>query len=160
MISWVVLANTRVELTLDSLRAQLDRLYPGEFLPPRDRRNFVVDGLTLGAQFLIQSSIANSVGLYMLHSVAAAYTDVSNFADGIDDPSLRQLSLAQEAWLSVDLIESSPDQDCYSFIGRLLAELAPPDAAVLVHPGRRLAIRFDDRIRDQLARDGFAGGLN
>ena len=29
MIGWVVLANTDVELTVDSVRATLDALYPG-----------------------------------------------------------------------------------------------------------------------------------
>ena len=53
MISWVVLSKTRVELTLDSLRAHLDRLYPGLFLPPQEFRNFVVEGPVLDAQFLI-----------------------------------------------------------------------------------------------------------
>jgi hypothetical protein len=45
MISWVVLSKTRVELTPGSLRAHLDRLYPGLFLPPQELRNFVVERL-------------------------------------------------------------------------------------------------------------------
>ena len=37
MVSWVVLCSSFVELTADSLRANLDQLYPGQFLPPREQ---------------------------------------------------------------------------------------------------------------------------
>ncbi|HLJ65656.1 MAG TPA: hypothetical protein VKT70_16210, partial [Stellaceae bacterium] len=48
MVSWVVLANTYIDYTVDSLRAKLDEIYPGQFLPPRDKGNFVIDGPTPG----------------------------------------------------------------------------------------------------------------
>jgi len=97
MISWVVLSKTRVELTLDSLRAHLDRLYPGLFLPAQELRNFVVDGRVLDVQFLIQASVRGSAGLYMLQSIAAGPTGFSEFADGIDDRALRALIFEQHA---------------------------------------------------------------
>ena len=83
MISWAVLSKTRVELTPDSLRAHLDRLYPGLFLPPQELRNFVVEGPVLDAQFLIQASVPGSAGLYMLQSIAAGSTGFSEFADDL-----------------------------------------------------------------------------
>jgi len=45
MVSWVVLANSYTELTIESLRQKLDEIYPGEFLPPRQKGNFVVSAL-------------------------------------------------------------------------------------------------------------------
>ena len=51
MVSWVVLSNSYAELTLVSLRQSLDELYPGQFLPPREQGNFVVDGNVPGAEF-------------------------------------------------------------------------------------------------------------
>jgi hypothetical protein len=136
MISWVVLSKTRVELTLDSLRAHLDRLYPGLFLP-EEVRNFVVEGPVLDAQFLIQASVPGSAGLYMLQSIAAGSTGFSEFADDIDDPALRALICEQQAWLSVDVIDAAMDQDCRRFIGKVLAELASADSAILADPDRR-----------------------
>ena len=56
MVSLVVLSNTHVELTVDQVREKLDELYPGQFLPPRDKGNFVVEGSVPG-QFLIQSRV-------------------------------------------------------------------------------------------------------
>jgi hypothetical protein len=87
MISWVVLLKTRVELTPDSLRAHLDRLYRGLFLPPQELRTFVVEGPVLDAQFLIEASVPGSAGLYMLQSIAAGSKGFSDFADGIHDPA-------------------------------------------------------------------------
>jgi hypothetical protein len=126
MISWVVLSKTRVELTPDSLRAHLDRFYPGLFLPPQELRNFVVEGPVLDAQFLIQASVPGSVGLYMLQSIAAGSTGFSEFADDIDDPALRALIFEQQAWLSVDVIDAAVDQDCRRFIGKVLRNSRPP----------------------------------
>jgi hypothetical protein len=153
MISWVVLSKTRVELTPDSLRVRLDRLYPGLFLPPQELRNFVVEGPVLDAQFLIQASVPGSAGLYMLQSIAANATGFSEFAGGVNDPALHELISSQQAWLSVDVIDAALDQDCRRFIGKILAELAPADSAILADPDRRTAIRFDEQVRGQLARE-------
>jgi hypothetical protein len=150
MISWVVLSNTYVNLKVDSLRAKLDEVYPGQFLPPRDK-NFVVNGLTSG-QFLIKSNIAGAAGMFMLISVPASYTEFSDFAEVIKDPALLRNVKAQCCWLSVDLIHRhTTDEDAYRFIEQVLAKLAPSDAAFLVHPEKRITITFDDGIRRRLA---------
>jgi hypothetical protein len=57
MIALVVLANTYVHLKLDSLRTKLNEVFLGEFLPPRNKGNFVVDGPGPG-QFFIQANNA------------------------------------------------------------------------------------------------------
>jgi hypothetical protein len=151
MISWVVLANTHVELKLDSLRQKLDELYPGEFLPPRLQGNFAIVGPASG-QFLIQCHIAGAAGVFMLNSVPGPYTEVSDFAAAIADRLLRGEAEGQRCWLSVDLVhKNTSDEDAYRFIGHVLAKLAPADAAFLVHPARRTTIVFDDNIRRQLA---------
>ena len=152
MVSWVVLCSSFVELTADSLRANLDQLYPGQFLPPREQGNFVVDGNIPGGEFMIQCSVPGAAGLFLLYSVPGPYTAFSDFADHIEDASLRELARAQECWLSVDLAHAhSTDADGYRFIGQVLAKLAPPDAAVLVHPSRLMTMRFDDEVRRKLA---------
>ena len=157
MISWVVLSKTRARLTLDSLRAQLEQLYPGRFLPPQDRKNFVIDGASLGAQFLIQASIAGPAGLYMLENVVANDAELSDFAANVSDASLRKSILEHEARLSLDLIEAAIDQHCHRFIGKVLGALAPADSTVFVNADRRRAIRFDAELRGQLMREEFPG---
>jgi hypothetical protein len=150
MISWVVLSNTYVDLKVDSLRENLDEVYPGQFLPPRDK-NFVIDGPTPG-QFFIKSNIAGAAGMFMVISVPASYTEFSDFADVIADPALLRNVKAQCCWVSVDLVHRlTTDADAYRFIEQVLGKLAPPDAAFLVHPEKRITIPFDDGIRRRLA---------
>jgi hypothetical protein len=152
MVSWVVLSHSYVELTADALRENLDQLYPGQFLPPREQGNFVVDGNVPGVEFLIQCGVPGAAGLFLLYSVPGPYTAFSDFADHIEDASLRELALAQECWLSVDLAHAhKTEADGYRFIGQVLAKLAPRDAAVLVHPSRLMTMRFDDEVRRKLA---------
>jgi hypothetical protein len=146
MISWVALSNTYVDLKVDSLREKLDEVYPGQFLPPRDK-NFVIDGPTPG-QFFIKSNIAGAAGMFMLISVPASYTEFSDFADVIADSALLRNVKAQCCWLSVDLVHRlTTDADAYRFIEQVLAKLAPQDAAFLVHPEKRITMPFDDDIR-------------
>jgi hypothetical protein len=151
MISWVVLANTYVELKLDSLRQKLDEIFPGEFLPPRQQGNFTVLGPAPG-QFLIQCNIPGVAGVFMLNSLRGSYTEFSDFADAIADRALRRDAESQGCWLSVDLVHKhTTDEDAYRFISQVLAKLAPADAAFLVHPARRTTIAFDDDVRRRLA---------
>ncbi len=151
MISGVVLANTYVELKLDSLRQKLDELYPGQFLPARLQGNFVVLGPAEG-QFLIQCHVTGVAGAFMLNSSRGAYTELSDFAATIADRALRREVESQRCWLSVDLVHKhTTEPDAYRFIGHLLARLAPADAAFLVYPARRATIAFDDTIRRRLA---------
>ena len=151
MVSWVVLSNTPLELAAEQLRGTLEQLYPGKFLTG-DQSNFVIEGPVEGAQFLIQSNVPGAAGLFMLQNVSGPYKDFSNFARRIADAQMRTEALSQQAWLSVDSIRISKSrEDAYRFIGRVLARLAPPDAAFLVHPSRLTTIRFDDGVRRRLA---------
>lgn len=153
MLSLVALSNSHLELTLDSLRAHLDRIYPGHFLPPREHGTFVVVGEASGVQFLIQSNIEGAKGLFMLHSVAGPYTEFSDFHRRIAEPSLRERATAQNCWLSVDLLRPyGTDDEAYSFIARVLAHLAPTDTAALVDPEPLTTIAFNDDVRLQLAK--------
>src|SRR5262245_21542988 len=101
MIGWVVLSNADVELSVDRLRAALDQLYPGQFLPPGER-NFVIEGAVPDSQFMIQSNVAGAAGMFMLHTVPGPYTEFSDFAETIAEPGLRALAVAQQAWLAID----------------------------------------------------------
>src|SRR6202041_355870 len=100
---WVVLANTYIELKLDSLRQKLDELYPGQFLPPRLQGNFAVLGPAPG-QFLIQCHVTGVAGAFMLNSIRGFYTEFSDFAEAIADRSLRRKAESQCYWLSIDLV--------------------------------------------------------
>jgi hypothetical protein len=151
-VSWVVLANTFVDLTLDSLRAKLDEIYPGQFLPPREKGNFVVDGPTAGG-FFIQASMPGAAGMFLLHNVPGPYWKFSGFLKSIRDASIQREAMAQRCWLSVDLVrKSTSDEDAYRFVAQVVGKLAPPDAAFLVHPSKFIIIRFDDELRARLTR--------
>jgi hypothetical protein len=151
MVSWVVLSNSPLELTAESLRGTLEQLYPGKFRQG-EQTNFVIDGAVPGAQFLIQSNVPGAAGLFMLQNVAGPYNEFSDFARGIADAQMRAEAWSQQAWLAVDNIKIYKSrEDAYRFIGRVLAELAPPDAAFLVHPSLPITIRFDEDVRRRLA---------
>jgi len=151
-VSLVVLASTYVDYTLDSLRAKLDEIYPGQFLPPREKANFVIDGPTPGG-FLIQANLPGAAGMFLLHNVPGPYWEYSGFAKAIVDPAIRKKAMAQCCWLSVDRIgKHASEEDGYRFIGQVLANLAPSDAAFLVHPSKLITIVFDDELRGRLAR--------
>jgi hypothetical protein len=152
MVSWAVLANTYVDLTVDSLRTKLDEIYPGQFLPSREKGNFVIDGPTPGG-FLIQANLPDAAGMFLLHNVPGPYWKFSDFAKAIADPAIRSKATTQCCWLSVDRISKNhSDENAYRFIGQVLAKLAPPDAAFLLHPSKLVTISFDDELRGRLAR--------
>src|SRR5437879_5359415 len=118
MVSLVVLSNSFVELTLESLRESLDQIYPGHFLPPREQGSFVVEGNLPGGEFFIKSDVPGANGLFLLNTVPGPYTIFSDFADYIADPPLRRLAEDQTCWLSVDLAhELTTEQEAYRFIG-------------------------------------------
>jgi hypothetical protein len=153
MISWVVLSNSHVDLTVGALRKKLDEVYPGQFLPPNDS-NFAVEGPTPG-QFLIKSNIPGAGGIFMLLSAPRPYTEFSNFAEAIADPAMLRSAKAQCCWLSVDLIQlhaRTTEEVAYRFIEQVLAKLAPSDAAFLVDPEKGVTVPFSDDIRNQLAK--------
>jgi hypothetical protein len=152
MVSGVVLANTYLDLTLELVRAKLDEVFPGEFLPPRDQGNFVVDGAAPG-QFFINAHMPGAAGMFFLNNVPGPYGEFSNFAHAIADASMRRDAAAQRCWLSVDLIhKASNHEKAYRFIERVLAKFAPADAAFLVHPSKLITLRFDDDLRVRLAK--------
>jgi hypothetical protein len=153
MVSWVVLFDSDVEFTKDSLQAELDRIWPGQFLPQRDDGSFIVEAI-LPEQFLIKSSIPGALGLFMLHNVPAPYSGFSDLVDRIPDASLRDIAKAQGWWMSMNLISQSGAAEGYKFIGSVLARIAPPDAAVLLHPSRGAAVRFTEDVRRKLAEKG------
>lgn len=154
MVSLIVLSMRWLELSVDSLRARLDRTFPGAFLPPRDKGTFVVNGPVAGAQFLINSALSGAAGTFILNNVAGPYTEFSDFEEHLADPELRRLATAQEAWLSIDRIAGANPGDAYRFIGKALAELAPADAAVLIDGDSNKTWPFDAEIRRRLA-DGW-----
>lgn len=158
MIGLVVLSNSYVELTLDELRGRLDQIYPGYFVPPREKGTFVIDGNEPGMEFLIQSDIPGAAGTFLLYSVPGPYTVFANFAEHIADATLRRRAEAQTCWLSVHLPgrEGTEEerQEAYRFIASVLAQLAPRDAAAVVHPSRLTTIAFDDKLRRELASGG------
>jgi hypothetical protein len=159
MISLVVLSNSYVELTLDILRARLDEIFPGHFLPARDEGSFVIEGSVPETEFFIKSVVPGANGMFMLWSVPGPYTCFSDFAEEINDPVLRQLAEEQEYWMSVDLVhDGTTEAEAYRFIGSVLAALAPPDSAVLVHAGKLESIRFNDEVRRRLASGDGAFG--
>jgi hypothetical protein len=152
MVGWVVLCRNWVQWTEEALRADLDRLYPGEFLPPRQRGTFVVSGPVAGTQFLIHSAIAGATGMFLLQSVPRSYTEVSPFAGRIGNAVLRRQAGVQRAWLGLEKIGGNNEADACRFIGKVLAALAPADASVLVHSSRLVSYPFDADTRLRLSK--------
>lgn len=151
MISLVALSGSYVDLNVQSLSKALDELYPGKFVPLEQQANFVVGGPVPG-QFLVKSTIPGAAGMFMVQSVPAPYTEFSDFARFIADPSLRRKAQAQQCWLSIDLVHMMTNKgEAYRFIATALAKLAPADAAVLVMPENNSAVVFTAELRSQLA---------
>ena len=152
MVSWVVLTGGYVDLSLDQVRQKLDEVYPGQFLPPRQKGNFVIAGPAPG-QFMIVSNIAGAAGFFLLNNIPGPYTDFSDFAGAISDPSILSGIAKQCCWLSVDLIHrTTTDEEGYRFIEQVLAKVAPADAAYLVDPDKGATIAFDDEVRSRFAK--------
>lgn len=137
----------------NKLRATLDEAFPGEFLPQRDQGSFIVEGPIAPAQFLIQSRVPGASGVFMLNSVPGPYTRFSDFDKFFPDRTIRRQARAQRSWLSIDLMakhSNSTEGEAYRFVGRVLAKLAPRDAAYLVHPTRHIVVPFDEGVRRRL----------
>jgi hypothetical protein len=66
-------------------------------VPQRDEKSFVIDGPVEGAQFLIQSRVANAAGTFMLQSVPGPYTKFSDFDKFIKDRTIRRQARAQQS---------------------------------------------------------------
>jgi hypothetical protein len=133
-------------------QSEIERCFSGGISAATRNRIFVIDGPTPGG-FFIKSSLADATGLFLLHNVPGPYWKFSDFAKAIADPTIQKQAMAQRCWLSVDRIGThGSEEDGYRFIERVLAKLAPPDAAFLVHPSRLITIPFDENLRARLAR--------
>jgi hypothetical protein len=98
--------------------------------------------------------------MFMLLTCPGPYTLFSDFADHIADPDLCDLAKEQTCWFSIDSIAGDKtDEEAYRFIGTVLAHLAPPDAAVLVLPGKSISAVFDSELRRRLASGGDVFGI-
>lgn len=152
MISLVALAPTWRERSVDEIRKDLDETFPGQFLPPRNEGSFVIEGPIEGASYLVQCTVPNYSGMYLIQNVPSQYSAVSDYLDHIKDPEVRKLADSQACWLSVDLMhQHTTKEDAYRFIGLVLGKLAPEDAALLVHPSRFHVARFSAQLRAALA---------
>jgi hypothetical protein len=159
MVSLVALLPAYSELTCDIIRERLDGAFPGWFIPPREQGTFVVEGEPPGFQFLINSAIPEATGMFLLLNAPGPYTEVSGFAKTIVDEDIRARAVAQQSWLSVDLIGGGSNEQAYRFIGAALAVLAPDDATFLVHADTFKTIVFDSNVRRLLANNGDPFGL-
>jgi len=155
MTSLVLLSVSPVALDLETLRAALDAVFPGQFLPPREAGNLVVDGPVKGAMFMVMSAVPGFEGGFMVHTVPGPYDDFSPFRTHIRDPRVLGAVARHRAWMSVDrIVPMGTEEGHYRFIGRLLAHLAPPDAVALVHPSRMQTLEATPDVLRDLAGEG------
>lgn len=156
----VVLSNTHVPLTVESLRNTLDSLYPGQFQSSEEAGNKVSKGFLQG-MFGIECVIPGAQGWYLLHSNLGPYTAFSDFGEHIDDEELRDVAEAQEFSLEMHLVSiHGIQEEAYRFIGAVLAVLAPADSAILVHPSNHAVIAFTPAVRKCLAAGDAAHGTS
>jgi hypothetical protein len=158
MPTLALLSGSPAALTLDDLRASLDRAFPGEFLPQRDDRSFVVEGETPGEPYFIKSLVGGAEGMFLLHHQVGSAEDWSDMDfDDTDDPVFRRLVRADHSMMSIHMIKAMAGEDAaYSFMLRALAEIAPPEPGFLLYPSRG-CVPFDDKVRRMAAagRDPF-----
>ncbi len=159
MVSLVALTSSWRELSIDEVRSSLDALFPGMFLPPREEGNFVIDGPAPGATFLVQCTVPGSSGMFLIHNVPGPYSEFSDYLSHVTDPSIRELASAQTCWMSVDLMHRhATDEEAYRFVSTVLAQLAPEDTAIVIHPSTYQAVRFSPEVRRTLAAAGSLYG--
>jgi hypothetical protein len=159
MVSLVALLPSWQERTVEEIRQSLDLLFPGVFLPPREEGNFVVEGPVPGASYLVQFTFPYHCGMFLIHNVPGPYSEFSDYLAHLKDPELRQLEVEPPCWISVDLMHRhTTDEDGYRFVSTVLAALAPPDTALLLHPSRYFAAPFSAEVRRTLASGGSPYG--
>ena len=159
MVSLVALLPSWQELAVEEVRQALDALFPGAFLPPREEGNFVIEGPVPGASYLVQCTVPQYSGMFLIHNVPGPYSEFSDYLAHLVDPELRELGSKQPCWMSVDMMHRhTTDEDAYRFVSAALAKLAPPDAALLLHPSRYLAVLFAPEVRRTLASGGSPYG--
>lgn len=159
MVSLVALMPSWEEHSLEYVRGELDALFPGEFLPPREVGNFVLDGPVVSASYMVQCTLKGYSGMYLVHNVPGPYSEFSDFLAHVEDPELAEAAARLPCWMSVDLLHAhAGEADASRFVSTVLAQLAPGDAELLVHPGRSLVTRFTPQVRRVLAAGGEAFG--
>jgi hypothetical protein len=159
MVSLVALLPSWQERSIDEVRESLDALFPGCFLPPREEGNFVIEGPVLGASYMVQCTIPEHSGMFLIHNVPGPYSEFSDCLVHLPDSELKELAAKQPCWMSVDMMHRhTSDEDAYRFVSAALAKLAPPDAAVLLHPSRYMALPFSSEVRRTLASGGSPYG--
>jgi len=146
-----VLSQTYVSLTVESLRSTLDFLYPAQFPLSEITENKVRDGFFEG-MLLIECVIPGAQGWYVVYSLSAVHAVPVDFAAYVEDDALRAVTEAQEFSLEVGLVSiHGVEEEAYNFIGKVLAALAPPDSAVLIHPSLYSVVPFTSDVRKRLA---------
>jgi hypothetical protein len=161
MVSIVALMPSWELIPVDVVREELDALFPGEYLPPREAGNFVVEGPAEHSSYLVNCTVAHHQGTFLIYNVPGPYGEFSDFLRHIEDAELRAVAAAQPCWMSVDLIDKrSSREDAFRFIGAVLAKLAPPDCTLLVHPSRYMVIPFTSDVRAVLASGGSPFGTS
>jgi hypothetical protein len=159
MVSLVALAAAWQPWSIESIRAALDELFPGEFLPPRTVGNFVVEGPVPDVTYLVQCGVTGHAGMFLIHNVPGPYDALSDLRVHIEDPDLRRMSSQHTSWLSVDLVHRHASaEDAFRFVALVMAKLAPADSVLLVHPSHALTAPFTDRVRATLASGGSPFG--
>jgi hypothetical protein len=130
MVSLSLLSRSHIVLTLDQIRAALDRAFPGIFMPPNDASFVVEDG---DGPRLIKSLAPGAKGIFLFYNDAG----VIDAADDIADAELCRFISLEHGWTSIDMIQSiGGEVEAYRFAAKALAQLAPSDAAFLLDPSK------------------------
>jgi hypothetical protein len=161
MVSLVALTPGWEPRSVDSVRRDLDELFPGEFLPPREEGNFILEGPVPDASYMVQCVVPGHGGVFLIHNVPGPYSDFSDFLSFMDDPELKALAAKQPCWMSVDLMHSyTTAEEGLRFITVVIAKLAPADVVLLVHPSRYMVALFTPELRAVLASGGVPFGTS
>jgi hypothetical protein len=151
MASLTLLSRSHAVLTLDQVRAALDRALPGVFVPPNDASFVVEDG---DGPRLIKSLAQGAKGIFLFHNEAG----MTDAAEDVADVELSRFISLEHGWTSIDMIQSiGGEVEAYRFAAKALAQLAPSDAAFLLDPSKG-AKPFDEKVLSLLraGHDPFA----
>jgi hypothetical protein len=159
MVSLVALLPSWQELSVEHVRESLDALFPDCFLPPREEGNFVIEGPVPGASYMVQCTVPEYSGMFLIHNAPGPYAEFSDYLAHLADSELKDVAAKQPCWMSVDMLhQHGTGNDAYRFVSAVLAKLAPPDAVLLLHPSRYVAVRFSPEVRRTLASGGSPYG--
>jgi uncharacterized protein YegJ (DUF2314 family) len=109
-------------------------------------------------------TIQAKVGTFVIQNVDSPYFDQpQNVAAEMRELRLRKVVAEHRAWLSVEFVESSQQQDAskiYQLIGRLIAELCDSDCLAVLAPASGAINVYDEEIREGLCHKDPAKLLN